>query len=159
MWIWLIVLMPLVSALLLLVMPWRSLFDIAPYVELMESGQGIGEVMPYGMYMAPWWFVITAAGWIIYGLTVLFAYLDRKALFARGIDRPFPWAWAFLSVVYSIGRAVVAIRRTGSGWAPIWGLVAVQVASMVIAGIVTAQLTFGMIDMIMECRQYLGDMG
>jgi hypothetical protein len=77
--------------------------------------------------------VIGALGWITYGLGVFFAYRDYKTLLALGVPRPFHWAWAFLSIVYVIGRSVVVRRRTGHGILPMWIAIAYLALSVVVA--------------------------
>ena len=57
---------------------------------------------------------------------------DARALRRRGIERPFGWGWAVLVFVatlgvYIVGRTVVVRRRTGRGWAPLWGWLAALV--------------------------------
>jgi hypothetical protein len=64
------------------------------------------------------------------GLAALAAYLDWRTLKARGIVRPFHWAWGFLAGVYIVGRAVVLGRRVGHGWAPMWVAIALFVVAM-----------------------------
>jgi hypothetical protein len=68
----------------------------------------------------PAYFLDVALGLLFYGLVVVFAYLDWRALKDRGVQRPFHWAFAFIpwQIVYVIGRAVVVARRTGSGYSP-----------------------------------------
>ena len=71
--------------------------------------------------------IVDVLGFVVYGLSVMFAYFDYRALAQRGYARPFHWAWTFLSgIVYVIGRTVVVRRRGGSEamW-PVWGLIAV----------------------------------
>ncbi|GAB2709550.1 hypothetical protein BKA24_002596 [Microbacterium marinum] len=67
--------------------------------------------------------------------SVLFAWLDARALRRRGIERPFGWGWAVLVFVatlgvYIVGRTVVVRRRTGRGWAPLWGWLAALVLGL-----------------------------
>lgn len=51
----------------------------------------------------------------------MLSWLDRRELRARGVERPFHWAWSILSVlVYLIGRSVVVRRRVGGSAAPLW---------------------------------------
>ena len=65
-------------------------------------------------------------GYVVYGLSVFFAYRDMKQLADRGVPKPFHWAFAFIGgVVYTIGRSVIVKRRTGRGHAPLWAEIAV----------------------------------
>jgi hypothetical protein len=132
-WIWLIVLLPLVSSVTALLVPWRSLFD---YSDILGD-PARASTMSLTLFTAPGYWLTLIAGWIVYGFSVWFAYLDRRELLARGIDRPFPWPWAFLNTVYPIGRAVVSIRRTGHGAAPIWVVAIVLLITFGVAGYVT----------------------
>lgn len=72
-------------------------------------------------------------GLVFYGAIVFFAFQDYKALTAIGVPRPFHWAWAFLSVVYIIGRSVVVRRRTGSGILPMWIVIGIMALTFIVA--------------------------
>ena len=129
---WAIVLLPLVGLV--------SVFfiDIDTWVgDMMRAGtSGDGAVnaaTPPGLVAAQ------LISWGSYALTVVLAFFDWRALRARGIDRPFPWPWAFLSVVYVFGRTVVVKRRTGRGLAPLFVYVGVWLVSVVVASIWVAQ--------------------
>ena len=134
-WIWLLALAPLISI-------WQAAtIDVTTLVE--QSLQGV-EIAPDGTITGT---PDTAAGGS--GVSGLFlwlagvgvAVLDWRALKARGIDRPFHWAWAILwSLVYVIGRSVVARRRTGTGFAPMWTTIALQVLLLGIVLSVAARL-------------------
>lgn len=134
-WIWLLALAPLISI-------WQAAtLDVSALVE--QSLQGV-EIAPDGTITGT---PDTAAGGS--GVSGLFlwlagvgvAVLDWRALKARGIDRPFHWAWAILwSLVYVIGRSVVARRRTGTGFAPMWTTIALQVLLLGIVLSVAARL-------------------
>lgn len=66
----------------------------------------------------------------------MFAVLDRKWLLRHGYDRPFHWAWAFLGVVYPIGRSVIVRRRAGRGIAPMWASIAILALSIIVSIVV-----------------------
>lgn len=77
--------------------------------------------------------------------TVLFAFFDARTLAARGVPRPFHWAWSFFTIVgapvYIIGRSVVVRRRTGAGLAPMFVNLSLLVVNFLIgaaAGIILA---------------------
>ncbi|GAA1687037.1 hypothetical protein GCM10009808_00030 [Microbacterium sediminicola] len=159
-WIWLIILLPVVSTVLTLAMPWRMVFDIHPYIEAAEAASRGGvytlDMMFPGntvLFSVLWW-VLMLSTWVIFGLQIWFAYRDRAVLVSRGIDRPFHWAWIFLSLAYPIGRAVVCIRRTGRGWAPLWTLIGVTVFGFIASGIIVTQMMVGTIDMVWELVEY-----
>jgi hypothetical protein len=126
-WIWLIVVLPVIPSLLLLFVPWGSMFDI----DLNSSNPYSGMASTWSLFLSPFYWGAIVLGYVVYGLSVYFAYRDVKELTARGVPRPFHWAFAFIGgVVYTIGRSVVVHRRTGSGHQPIWAEVAVLVFSI-----------------------------
>lgn len=122
--IWLIVLLPLVSIIVLL------FWDIDAYM----NSALVSADDPFAQYRDPGYLLIQGMSWLLYALSVLFAFLDRRALLQRGFDRPFHWAWTFLgSAVYVIGRSVIVRRRSGNGLLPIWVMIGVSVVSLIVA--------------------------
>ncbi len=74
-------------------------------------------------------------GWPLYGLTVLFSYLDYAALGRLGYARRFHWAWSFLwPLVYVVGRFVMVRRQAGRGPASLWVAIAATVTSFAVSG-------------------------
>jgi hypothetical protein len=144
-WTWLIVLLPLVSIAPLLFIPWDSLLD---YSDMLDPTRP--STAPLGVYSSPLLLLLNLLSYVVLGLTVWFAFLDRRELLRRGIDRPFPWPWVFLSVVYPIGRAVVSIRRTGRGAAPIWGVTIVTLIGWIVGGIAIWTMLDGAFQMFGE---------
>ncbi|MFF2050533.1 DUF2510 domain-containing protein [Leifsonia sp. NPDC058194] len=141
-WIWLVVLLPLVSIALLPLVR----FD---FHYTLDSGQldSTSLANPFSMF-GPWYFVLIAVGWLTYAVTVVCSWLDHRELTRRGVVRPFHWAWSFLSsFVYVIGRTVivrsVADRR---GMAPLWAMIAVTVLSFVVATIWSIMLVTGAVN-------------
>ncbi|MDN4642015.1 DUF2510 domain-containing protein [Agreia sp. PsM10] len=123
-WIWLIVLLPLLSIVELL------FWDMDAYMASSISATRD----PLAQYSDPGYLLIQGSSWLFYAVTVLFAFLDRRVLLQRGFDRPFHWAWTFLgSTVYIIGRSVIVRRRSGRGLLPIWVTIGVFVVSLVVA--------------------------
>jgi hypothetical protein len=105
--IWIMTLLPLVSIATLLTM------DTSVLVASSSD--------PLAMYRDPGYLTSLALGWVVYGVSVLLAYLDHKRLLRDGFDRPFHWAWTFFTGgVYVIGRSIIVRRRAGRGQAPIW---------------------------------------
>ncbi|MEN9620046.1 MAG: hypothetical protein RL499_239 [Actinomycetota bacterium] len=137
-WIWLIVFLPMVSSLGLLFIDWSD------YVEgLLTDPTGLSA---YSFLLSPAYLVSLVLGWIVTGLLIWFAYLDWRELKQRGVPEPFHWAWIFLMFVvsygiYTIGRAVVANRRTGKGLSVMWATIATFVVSFIIAIVVTIVMT------------------
>ena len=121
--IWLIVLMPLVACALLFA--WQPDFTFSSRSALAN---------PYS-FITPGYFLIIFGSWIIYGLSALFAWRDVVWLRAQGVVRPFPWPWIFLStLVYVIGRSVIVHRVAAPrGRAPIWVLIGVVVVGFAVA--------------------------
>lgn len=71
--------------------------------------------------------------WAVYAASVVLAFLDRRRLIRAGFERPFHWAWTFLSTgVYVIGRSVIVRRRCGRGLAPIWAWAITSVITIII---------------------------
>lgn len=131
--IWAIVLLPMISYVIL--STWH------PEFRIITTRQGVTTIDPLSMY-TPTYFLLQITGFIFYGLTVFFAFLDRQRLVKSGVVRPFHWAWAFLSpIVYVIGRSVI-VRKVAlnRGLWPVWGIIAVYVFGMVVAGIWTSNL-------------------
>lgn len=131
--IWALVLLPLVSLLLLLT--WQ------PEFRTITTRQGTTTIDPMSMY-TPGYFLLQASGLIVYGVSVLMAYLDHRRLARSGVVRPFHWAWCFLSpVVYVIGRTVI-VRKVapGRGMGPVWALIGMVVLSLIVTGIWMANM-------------------
>lgn len=144
-WIWLIVLLPLVSLATLLLIPWSSLFAFDP--NMIDRP---GAYSPPAMYLTPLLIVINLLSYVIYGLVVFFAYLDYRQLSRMGVPKPFHWAWAFLSSVYVFGRSIVVKQRTGHGMAPLWAEVGMIVLSIIVTSVVMTTLLTSVFEMFRE---------
>ena len=155
-WIWLVVALPLVSLLTLF------LFDWSTFIQESIYASAFPEQAPYAASSS---FLVTAGtsefGFVLAGLTVLFSFLDWRQLRARGIQKPFHWAWSLFVLaissggVYIIGRAVILRRQTGKGLAPVWGWIAVTVISIVAVSI-WFFVIFSQVFAIIEQLQYYG---
>jgi len=144
-WIWLVVLLPLLSYVSFLF--WQPNFDY------LSSNDAVSDPLRYQSELyasiyTPGYFVILFTGWVIYGLMVVFAWRDVVWLRKQGVVRPFHWAWTFLlSWVYVIGRSVIVYRVAAPrGRAPIWVLIAVIVVSFVVSIAWTVSITSGMLS-------------
>jgi hypothetical protein len=127
---WLIVLLPLLSVIAL------AAFNLP--IGLVARGgyaaQLHNPLLANPMLTDPTYIVMVLLGWVIYGVSVWMAYLDWRALGRMGIVHPFHWAWTFLGgLVYVIGRSVVVHRRVGGGLLPIWISAGVVVVTIVVA--------------------------
>ncbi len=135
-WIWAIVLMPLLSVISLFFFDFTAYFRESFAASVAISADPSAPVDPFAGsqgLISPGYLAINALSFAIYLASGLFAFLDRRALLRRGFDRPFHWAWTFLSsLAYIIGRSVIVKRRAGSGLAPIWVMIAVTVVSIII---------------------------
>jgi hypothetical protein len=124
-WIWLVLLLPLLGILPALFIPWSDVFRIDPVTGRPDRDAALL------LATSPAFLLSSILPWILFALTVLFAYLDWRELGRRGIPRPFHWAWAFLSnYVYPIGRAVVVKSRTGRNDPVLWAAIALIVLSI-----------------------------
>ncbi|MCM6762261.1 DUF2510 domain-containing protein [Rathayibacter sp. ZW T2_19] len=133
-WIWVVVLLPLLSALSILLLPPDLVVESA-----MSSAYGPSSSMGVSTAYLLGLGAVQVIGFLIYAAEVVFAFLDWRQLKRAGIQRPFHWAWAFLAApyVYVIGRSVVVKRVTGGGLLPLWILLGVIAVSFVV-GIVWA---------------------
>jgi hypothetical protein len=122
--IWLVVFMPLLTA--------AGLLFYQPDLRLTEIG-GTPTLEPTSIFSVGY-AIFVCLGLVVYGLTVVFAAFDHRRLQRIGI-RPFHWAFAFLgALVYIIGRSVMVHRAARPrGLAPIWALIGVTVANLVLA--------------------------
>lgn len=140
-WIWLIVLLPVLPLVLQLFVPWGSMFAID--VTAPDAFSGLSGM--FGFYLSPLLWISTILNYAIYGLSVFFAYRDVRELTARGVPKPFHWAFAFIgAAVYAIGRSVIVARRTGKGYAPVWVEAGVILFSLVVVGVISAVALSGM---------------
>ena len=136
-WVWLMVFLPLLSLLGIIIFDWSSYFRDAFYADVYSYDSGPASMTGINAATGLLTGVTSVVSIVVSALTVLFAFLDWRQLRARGVDRPFHWAFSFFvlvigsGLVYIIGRGVILRRRTGSGLAPIWAAVAVNVAVMI----------------------------
>lgn len=144
-WIWLVVLLPPLPLAMMLFVPWGSMFDFdVTSREMYSATAGVLTI-----FLSPFYWGSIVVSYLVYGLSVFFAYRDVKELTARGVPRPFHWAFAFIGgIVYAIGRSVVVARRTGAGHAPIWVEAGVVVLSLVITGWIVAVAFGGMAEFV-----------
>ncbi|MFE7843982.1 DUF2510 domain-containing protein [Microbacterium sp. NPDC057407] len=152
-WIWLVVLVPVVPLLLFLFVPWGSMFEIDP--ALLGDPQAPLAVQAlirqqFAVFGSPLFIASQLLSYGGYGLSVWFSYLDWRELRRRDVPRPFHWAWAFLNPVYPIGRSVVVVRRTGHGWTPLWVTIATLVVSMAVSVAIMLMMFSGMAGMMRE---------
>ncbi|MFN4001791.1 hypothetical protein [Microcella sp.] len=128
-WIWAILVIPIVQTLPIFFIDWTSYIEasIADPTGLSASA----------LLFSPAYIALFVLGWAGVGLMIWFAYLDWRELQRRGVPQPFHWAWIFLTfavsfAVYTIGRAVVAHRRTGTGLSVMWATIGIIVGGFVV---------------------------
>jgi hypothetical protein len=94
--------------------------------------------------------VVSILNLVVTVILILFPFFDWRELERRGIPRPFHWSWSLFvfiigsPLVYMIGRAVVAKRRTGAGLAPFWIYIALGFVDFAVTAVV---LTIYLIDL------------
>lgn len=149
-WIWLVILLPLIS------LPTLFLFDWSGYIDdvVRDSMNPTGVTQSWAMSFTAGSLGITALGYLVVAAQILFAFLDWRTLRKRGVERPFHWAWIFFALVitngiYVIGRGVVLRRRTGGGLGPVWAWIAVTVLSLAV-GIAFAVFLFSQMITVFE---------
>lgn len=138
-WIWLIAILPVIQALPTIPLLAR-MGDVMRTVGagVDPSGTPMSDEATRQIVFASLDLVVpalwlTLIAYLLTGAAVLFGGLDWRELRRRGVPKPFHWAWGFFAftgagvLVYLIGRSVVVRRRTGSGLAPLWTGVAVNV--------------------------------
>ena len=131
-WIWLVVLLPLLSIV--------SLFaiDMTGYLRqsLAHPGSSTGSML--GLITSPGYLLALVLGWGSTAAIILFAYLDWRTLKRRGVPAPFHWAFIFLifasaGIVYPIGRSVAVKRQAGGSRAPMWVAIAVYALLFIVS--------------------------
>lgn len=150
-WIWLVIFLPVLSMLLLLFVPWGSMFDLDPTApNAYEGTRGMLQI-----FASPFYWLAVLLAYPVYGLSVFFAYRDTKELTARGVVKPFHWAFAFIGgAVYPIGRSIVVTRRTGRGHATLWAEVGVIVASIAVVTYIMIVVFSGMAQLFASIPLY-----
>lgn len=140
--IWLITLLPLVSLAAL------SQFDMAAYMtETMQYSAIGGGTTPL---LSSSYLLLVGSGWLLWGVTVVLAYLDWRRLGRDGFTRRFHWAWSFLnSLVYLIGRTVLVRKQSRRGMAVIWAYVGVLVLQFIVV-VITISAAIAALAPIMQ---------
>jgi hypothetical protein len=152
-WVWIIIGLPLLPVLIFMFVDFAHLIEVyVRFVAETRTGYAPAPGVESGLDNATTNLIgtivlIDLLGFVIYGINVLFAFFDHRALARRGVVRPFHWAWGFFGgLVYVIGRVVVTWRRGAalSLW-PLWALIAVFVLSWILM-IVKIMLTLNGIN-------------
>ncbi|CDK00019.1 PPE-repeat proteins (fragment) [Microbacterium sp. C448] len=150
-WIWLVVLLPLVTLPMIFLIDWRGYLESSIDMSMTDTAN---LMLPsVGVTLAS--LVLSVVGYVVVGLGILFAWLDWRELKRRGIQKPFHWAWAFLALVitngvYVIGRGVILRRQTGKGLGPVWVWIAVTLLSIIVGLVFAGILVSEVFDLIFE---------
>lgn len=146
-WIWAIVGIMFVPLVTLPLVPWASMFDY-------DLTDPYAAMASFEILLSPLYWLSVLLGWAAFALTIVFAYRDHKELLARGVPRPFHWGFAFLGVVYPIGRSVVVRARTGRGMAPLWISIGYIVVSIVASIVLMVVIFTAMVDSLSDLTYY-----
>jgi hypothetical protein len=140
-WIWLVVLLPLVSLFTLFT------FNLDGYMQAIISDPSRPDIAgAMAALFSPAFVIAIVLSWVIIALTIFFAYRDYKELEKRGVPKPFHWGFAFLAlagygIVYPIGRGIVTNRRGAGGLVVTWVAIATLVVSIIVAIVWSVVLT------------------
>lgn len=137
---------PLVISLLYLAtMDWSGYMNSM----MVTSSDASSVLAMYSSIFTPLYFVLLASSFLAYGATAALAYSDAKELLRRGVERPFPWALSFIpsygSIVYVIGRSVVARRRIGRGLLPMGVYLTIFAVGMVLSIVISIVAMYSMV--------------
>src|SRR6187402_2936903 len=137
--IWIIVLLPLLAV--------ATLFLYRPQFHYSYVAGSDIPMMTSNVF-TPGYVAMLLIDLVIYGVIVLLAFFDHRRLLAVGVQRPFPWPWAFLNgAVYAIDRSLIVHRvARPRGLTPIWVLIAVYAVSFIVAIVWTVMFTTQMIS-------------
>ncbi|WP_052226673.1 DUF2510 domain-containing protein [Microbacterium mangrovi] len=167
-WAWLVALLPIIDVVLSLGYTLSIPAAMSSFVAQMGSvdpstpeGASRLSAAMLGTFFNGWYAALLIVGLLVYAATVVFSYFDHRELVRRGYVKPFHWAWAFLgSLVYIIGRTVVVHRRGGRSLGPLWAMIAVFVASIVIGWIGGAVISVQTAEIMNRfVQQYGGSYG
>ncbi|ALJ19593.1 DUF2510 domain-containing protein [Microbacterium sp. No. 7] len=146
-WIWLSIVAAHLPIVLLFLIDWQGYIDA-----IMSLEAGTADPADVTAALTEWTagvMGLSLLSYVFIAASIVFAFLDHRQLVARGVQKPFHWAFAFLTLVisigvYVIGRTVIVRRQTGRGMGPLWGWIAAIVLVIVIsvgwAMALTAQL-------------------
>lgn len=118
-----------------------ALVDFEGYLRAVVEASSGGTSLPPGA-VGPFigFAAVSMVDLLRNGAFVVLAAIDFRILRARGIQRPFHWAWGFVgllnsgALVYLIGRTVVGRDRTGrSASGPLWLWVSLTVVGIAVS--------------------------
>jgi hypothetical protein len=139
--------------------PVLTLLDLIPtsiYINQVISGDTADPTAFAANTFSPAYLLVVLSGWFIYAVCVVFGLLDWRELQARGVPKPFHWAWSFFVIalgwpaVYVIGRTVIVKRRTGGGMAPLWVFIGLQVVTFIVILVVVISAILAFITLFSD---------
>lgn len=146
-WAWLIGALAFVQILAYFVVDWRAVIELnLALVAVSFGGISPAAMSTYVGAVVPSLLLASVIAILCYATSVVFAFLDQRALTRMGVVRAFPWGWNFLAqpLVYVIGRTVVLSRNGRRGMGPLWLAIGGTVASWVISTVVTFSSFYNM---------------
>lgn len=145
-WVWIIAALPLIGLIAQFSIDYRQY--LLDSIQVQSPGSFSGLPASFGIQLA-----LGAIGWGVYLLSVLLAFFDWRVLKSRGVEKPFHWAWTFLSgLVYLIGRPVVLKRRGRSAFAPLWVYIALFLLTVITAIVKVSAVMPEVIEQISTIR-------
>ena len=148
--------------------PVLTILDLIPtsiYLSQVIGGETTDPTAAASAVFSPAYLLVLLSGWFIYAVSIVFGLLDWRELKARGVPKPFHWAWGFFVLavgwpaVYVIGRAVVAKRRTGAGLAPLWVFIGLEVVAFIVTLVVVVTATIQLISLLGDALSFAGNVG
>ncbi len=147
-WVWVVALATFVSLLPLFFFDFSGYIEATVNAELSGDDAAVVAVVGqfFGFFIVSW-----LIGLLTYVATIVGALLDAKQLAARGVERPFHWAFAFIPIplVYLIGRHVVLRKVGSSGAAPMWTHIGLYIATFIVTMIWSFAVTFSAMDSVL----------
>ncbi|WP_433674531.1 hypothetical protein [Microbacterium gorillae] len=146
-WAWLIGALAFVQILAYLVVDWQAVIELnLALVAVSFGGISPAAMSTYVGAVVPSLVLASVIALLCYAASVVFAFLDQRALTRMGVVKAFPWGWNFLAqpLVYVIGRTVVLSRNGRRAMGPLWLAIGGTVASWVISTVVTFSSFYNM---------------
>jgi hypothetical protein len=154
--IWTIVLLPIVSLVLSLLVNYGAFIDEYRSLiqQMVENPNSAPNYSAMPVLFDPAYLILVAWSYLSIAITAVFGYLDSRRLKRTGFERPFPWGWAFLPVVYIIGRSVVVHRRSGRGLAPLWVYIGLTVVGFGVGIYILSTIMSGVMSVIPDVSSF-----
>jgi hypothetical protein len=146
--------------------PVLTLLDLIPISIWLSQIIAGDTTSPSGIVASelnPAYVLVLLSGWFIDAVCIVFALLDWRELKAHGVPKPFHWGWSFFVIaigwpaVYVIGRSVVVRRRTGSGLAPLWVFIGLEVVVFIVSCVVIISALLAFISVFSDALSTAGN--